>query len=59
MPVDFPNRQRRNRIDHRRRLSHHLQSIFNYDGEGVIVKVGFEINPAKLRGVARDFRAVL
>ena len=58
MPVDFLNRQRRNRKDHRLRLLHHLRSIFNYDEEFVIVKGGFEKNPVKLREVDRDLRAV-
>ena len=59
MPVDFLNRQRRNRKDHRLRRLHHLRSIFNYDEESVIVKGGFEKNPVKFRGVDRDLRAVL
>ena len=59
MPVDFLNRQRRNRKDHRLRRLHHLRSIFNYDEEFVIVKGGFEKNPVKLQGCDFDFRAVL
>ena len=59
MPVDFLNRQKRDRKDHRLRLLHHLRIIFNYDEEFVIVTGCFEKNPVKLRGFDCDLRAAL